>query len=80
MTKNFRFSIFDLRFENGADAFWGAHASRVWAKPSRIRELLLRFRKRDIATKIKGRSNELCFGETSKPARNTRAVSSESAT
>ena len=54
--------------------FWGVHASRVWAKASRLRELsktviepTRRFQNRHPAMKD-------CFDETSKPTRETRAL------
>jgi hypothetical protein len=46
-----------LQIATRVEAIWVAHASRVQAKPSRVRELF----------------REDCFGETPKPTRETRA-------
>jgi hypothetical protein len=50
-------------------SFWVAHASRVLANASRIRELVL-----NTATELIDIQTKDCFGATPKPARETRAL------
>src|SRR5882724_3128022 len=62
-----------VRHSGASSPVWVAHASRVLAKPSRVRELFLCFSNGAI-TQMHKKPSKVRFGETPKPTRETRAL------